>query len=411
MTYTAPSKQQLLKATRDLQQVFNGFAKLYFPPDYKTLRGLIEKLEDDYKVEVINKGSTWRFTTPTPDPTRLDQIACITTLSLHLPESPGDTEKVTEEEEAKLNQAYMILLGASFYRFLRIESSYTGGITGGMGMFGSADNSALKIVLAKLLNFTKDNVLDSQTIASCCKEYRSYLKQNGNSDRYSYIKKSTDFFDNLNAIITDAEIKSKPINDKVQYIMFVKSVPALLNNYDKLFTDTIFQQLRLAEKLKEKSPLDYSDVQSAMKELNLDSTLNDFFEHHFLTEDLVITTETLDDFKEDINAKMQILYQYALLGAYVMCIEKCKPLMSDEPPSALCKALQFSIGTKVENPLDNKSKHLALSALKQLVELSGESPLNYGVWGGPGLFKAELIRQLEATQNQPEESEKIVFSL
>lgn len=400
MTYTPPSKQTLLKATIDLQQVFNGQAKLYFPPDYKTLRALIDKLEDDYINEVKGKGG-WRLTTPTPDQTRLDQIACIAQLSLNLPEISHD--------ESILKQAHMILLGALFYRYLRIESSYASGY----GIFGSADNSALKIVLAKLLNITTANVLDSQTIVSCCGEYLNYLKQNNNSERYSYIKKDTNFFSNLEAIIEPAKLEAKPINDKIQYILFVQSVPALLSKYEKVINETVSAPLlvRLAEKLKDKSPLDYKDVRLCANDLNLEKSLDGFFEDHFLPDDLEITAETLDEFKADINNKMQVMYQYALLGAYVMCIEKCKPSTSSELPSPLCAALQFSIGAKMGNLLDNKSKTLALSALKHFVELSGELPLNLGAWGGLGLFKAELIRQLEAAQNQHEERSEITFNI
>lgn len=408
MTYTPPSKQMLQQSTKDLQQTFQSFAKLYFPPDYRTLRDRVDRLEADYITAVDEKPTSYFWGKPVPEQLRLDQIACVTQLSHNLPE--------TSPDEDKIRKAQQILLGALLYRFLQIDTSYTGGVTGSIGIYGSSDKSALKVVLAKLLNFT-NNTLDKQTIATCCGEYRSYLKQNNNFERYSYIKKDPEFFTKLDTIIKDATAEAKPIHDNLQYVLFVQSVPAFVGKYEKIINDTVSQSLlpMLTEKLQGKTPLDYADIKLCLTKLNLEQSLGSYFDAHFLTEDMEITVETLDDFKTEIQSKMQVLYQYALLGAYVMCIDKCKPKIPSEQPSSLCAALQFSIGVKVENPLDNKSKYNALLALKQFVDLTGESPLNPDVWGGLNLFKAELLRQLQAAQSQPEEKveteNKIVFSL
>lgn len=396
MTFTPFDKQLLQKSTADLQQTFNGFAKLYFPPNYKKLRELISQLEDKYIEAVKNKAKdSWRFTTPVPDQTRLDQIGCLTQLMTNLPEKFGN--------DAELQQAHRVLLGAVLYRYLRIESSYTDAY----GLFGSADNSALKVVLFVLLGLSENNRLDSQTIVTCCGEYCEHLKQNGNSDRYSYIKKDMDFFINIEKIINTAKISAAPIASKMQYIIFVQSVSALLSKQEEVIIKDVCQPLCVLfeKKLQGQTLLESKDVRLCLRSLNVQPLVSNFFEERCIMDDLEISKESLNDFSDDITGKMSIMYQYSLLGAYIMCIEQCKPSSLSEPPSPICAALQFSIGVKAGNSLDNKCRYLALYALKQMIELSPEAQLHCDVWGGPDLFKAELIRQLDTVQNLREEAE------
>lgn len=393
--YIPLDKDALLDSTTNLQQTFNAFAKLYFPPDYKTLRGEVQVLEANYLEQVKSKSkSGWRLTTPVADQTRLDQIACIKLLVERLPEKP--------DNEATLKQAHMILLGALLYRYLRIESSYTSGY----GIFGSADNSALKVVLFKLLNLGENNIPDQQTIATCCGEYRNYLKQNDNVERYSYIKKDHDFFVNLDSIIDTATIKAKSVNDKIKYILFIQSVPALLNRNEDIINQNICKRLDewIVGELKQKTVLTFIDVKLCLDNMTgTELSIRNYFEAYFLAEDLEITAETRESFKTEIMDNMKLWYQYAILGAYFMCIEECKPSSKSELSSLLYQTFESAIGSKAETYLDNKTRDNALTALKKFVELSTEPLLNLEVWGGMDLFIGALKTQLHAVHNPPEE--------
>lgn len=389
MGYTPPTYRDLQKATNLLQQSFNRLSSRYIPPDYQSLRNKADKLKEKY-LEKVKEKSSWRLYTPKPDPTRLDQIACIAQLLNNLPENPRDTDET--------NSAQCVLLGALFYRLLRIDYSYEG-----YSFFGSTEkDSALHEVIIELLSINEvANKLDAQTVATCCAAYRDYLKQEKVSEKYSYIAKDSKFFTKLKTIIDVAQINAKPVEKQLQSLVFIQSIAQSLETNDKSFLDTLaLLSKSISNKLKSIESLNRANVIELMNALKpaVSIIVKQLIED-LLPPDLSINNrgevasagENKGPFQEFMAASLVINSKYTLLGAYVLSLSQCT---MDTPH--LTSALNNSIGVQLENQLDDEKRELALTALENFMELPGELKVDFKAWGGSEFMKGELTRQLTA---------------
>ncbi|WP_419418879.1 hypothetical protein ACNVED_10020 [Legionella sp. D16C41] len=421
MAYDVPDYVFLKNATDRLQQSFAQLTKRYTAPSYKVLRERLLKLDDLYKQKLKEKDKR-SWIKCLPDKTRLEQIGCIMQLAGNMP-----SEQTTLKEDI-IERAKSILIGASLYRYTRIDNSYKVLF----GFFGKAqDNSALNMALYDILEISEANNIDSLTWASCCSDYRDYLLKDKNYTSYSYIDHDPDFFDNLNTMITSEQAKALPMTKQLQYILFIQSVHKMLDSYPtKIMQIADKLKALLGPKSKINYPIDKEEVLKLLKKLSVEDDVYTLLKR-IIPEDYAIDyVETrlvaTDDkrgeieFTTDIRDRINVYCQYALLGSYVLVLTKINELQRLNSSANLMdynerqlldtlkKAVKFAIAEQEGNLLDDETRNFALTSLQNFIDLKDNILMNNEVWGGTDLFKGEFHRQLvdvRARLSEPAEIE------
>lgn len=396
MSYDWPEYKPLQDATDNLQQLFSDLSDRYTTPSYAELREKVLSLAKLYKDEVEKtKGKT-------PEAHRLDQIACITQLAAELPAPSKDQ---TTDWGSRF-----ILLGALFYRLKRIDNSY-GSL---YGFFGKSKNSsALNNCIEAICVINDENRLDDLTLFHSCTAYREYLKSEGVSNTYAYIKKDPlDFFSNLDSIIKKAK---RSINADVdidisrQYnqIFFIQSVAKKLAEND-MSLSVVLTNLTISMKarLKSKQELDYDDILKCIEDIKT-PPLEKWLILHFLSYEKVVSEINIEQFKNEIESSNNILSSSALVGAYVLSLPKGEPKIS-----CLTQTLNFAlnIGKRLDkdrrNILDDLSRAQALEAFNIFIKLPGSDAINMTVWGKKTILEKKLRKELVALNQDYNEGEK-----
>lgn len=396
MGYKPLEYQKLQMETDTLLSSFNNLCRRYIPLTYDKLRERVSLLESKY--EGIKNKWTSNFNL------RRHQLACIDQLLSKLPEK-GSFEVI--------NQAQNIQLGAIFYRYKRIELSYSPYLYKPYFFLSKGPkNSALFQILQKEFNLDQ---LDDETLATCCEAYKSYLEQADNSiegggrkigDLFPYIQKDPDFYINLNKIITDARRRAAPITFQLHVIAFVQSVSKALQKTDKIILKILPQLVTSALQQLEKEPSLTRQhligllalIQSSPEEEVATEVLKMILPKEIFSEGVILndTPEEMIPFSDYLYQALNVSSNYTLLGAYVLALNKCT-----SNTSQVRDALNAAINSMGSNQLDDKSKILALTALKRYTDIQGIPALDCRAWRDEveGYMKMDLDNQLNQLRN------------
>ncbi|KTC84183.1 hypothetical protein [Legionella brunensis] len=375
MGYIPPEYQELQKKTDTLITTFNNLSRRYIPAKYDELRKKVGGLEGKYNEKAPKKSG---FFISTNKELRRDQTACINQL---LPKLP------TEGTPTILNQSQNVLLGAIFYRYKRLDNSYSQPYA----FFGyNAKNSCtLFQVLEEEFKLDK---LDDETLATCCEAYKTYLEQPDLTvenktvgDQFPYIQEDPDFYINLKEIIVTARQKALPITRQLHVISFVESVAQSLRETDKAIADILpkFSKMVIGKFTKESfltrdNLLELiNSFQPTMSETSKE-ILKLSLPERVLPQGVPIPSSEMTryiGFQDYLSQALTINSTYTLLGAYVMALGRCN---SHTPK--LKDVLNSGINSMVENLLDDTAKELSLTAFKNYVEIPGRPQLNCKAW-------------------------------
>lgn len=388
MPYQPPSNKDLQKATFNLQQRFNQIANRYCPPEYAALTEGIHELEKDYimRANKKKKKGVRMFVSSGPDPVRLEQIGFIRQLAAHMPAAQC-------ADLAKTEQARQILLGALFYRYLRIENSY---------LVSNSTHSALVGAISALLKMSEENIVDYQTQTTCLTEFQSYLKRPGVAAQFTYIKEDPLYFNHLQNLINHSSEHALPVSKQLSCIASIQSVCNTLIQYEQEAMDILTQLLTAlnGEIIKETASIGDKEIEACLESIKPSSLMKYLFINYFLPEtiDVMHSEKALSLFKKDMTSRIEMYSQYALLGMYILVLNKYP-----DKNAYLYRSLAISIQISFQNQLDNKTRELALATLNYFVEAPVKFDISDQVWNGWEIFKAEVIRQLSDVQADKEE--------
>lgn len=417
--FNPPLRKQLCKRTEDLQQIFHQMADTYIPPDYASLCQGIRQLDKEYPREAGNK--TWVSSSISSLSVFTNREGQIQSLQQLL----GILPFVAETQPERSNPNKMIVLGALFYRYLRITS-----------------HSILRNLLENLLHIRDRNQLDAVSILSCCTAYRAFLLEDKRYELITYIKNDRDFFTNLDAIICKAKKDARDLEEQLQYIVFIQSLPPFLDRFEselhRFFgkTEDAKRESKVAAevaleakaepenfllnlgKSSQTQILTVDRIKKGLTEANIAPYVLAFLENCCFEEQLKVSLDsqrgvgdqgdTLPqaEFQELLRDKIALYYQYALLGAYIFVLEMVSP-EKVRSKSPLYRTLQHAIGITHENSLDSKCKHLALTSLSRLIDVATAplaSTLQVSAWKGLELFKKELLQTTAKIAQAPLEN-------
>ncbi|MDI9817665.1 MULTISPECIES: hypothetical protein [unclassified Legionella] len=421
MGYEPPSYNELHGSTADLLNLFNRLSSCYHPPHSKILCEGIRNLEGRYLELAQNKEKGY-----SDIGLRKEQLTCITQLLDKLSiknwsteisdleeslKKGGRTEEEIKQIREQINQKeqqikpeLVILLGAIFFRILRIEISYTGfwGAVSSCVARTSEDDSALQQSLKELLNIAGQNQLDSFTITLCCKAYLNYLKQPNVADMFSYIKKDKNkFLSNLESIVSEHGKKAKPMLQQIQVIKFVQSVSTALlqTEYDAYTTANALSGWMKARKE------DFFTTEKIIKAMDsikpkptetvrliLRHVFSDKFFSKVTKEDVeryVDSENKLTCFTNEVVNQLKLNSQYALLGAYLIAYDECNPDYSH---------LKYALNQVVDmDKLGQEPEKIqsAFTALHNYMTLPGRPEIDCITWGSEDSLINRLV-QLKA---------------
>lgn len=231
--YKTPPYKTIQEETNELRGNFTNLAGLY---NFPGTQEILEKISQIQKIYEEKTGKQGREA----DKLRLDQISFIQQVTDDLLKQDLKSNK----EEIRL-QAERTLLGVVIHRYLRLivcyqprlKASFKGTLTffASMVAYKPVSSCELHNTLFELFRFAN---LDPYTILLCSKALQSYLRLEKSKDRYAYINKNPDFFEELDDIIKEA-ITNTTVPDKVPiemqhaYISYVESMGVALNTTDK----------------------------------------------------------------------------------------------------------------------------------------------------------------------------------
>lgn len=372
MPYTPPSYEKLSQNITELAAYFNVVSARYISPNYEALRKNPSELANLYREKVSAKNNL--FFTAAPDEKRLSQIMCISELIESLP--------LVIEDESKRQYAQTLILGAMFYRYLRIRHSYSGISS---YVMGDASNSALFVSLAKILGVTEQNPLDALTIKTACETYRDYLRQEGVAARFAYIQKDATFFSKLDAQI---ELSKKPAEVTLVQLNYLNALPlkstaSVIKEVEAILLAAL-QSLKSALIASELKQFTQEQLKTVLISCALPAWVNDYCFSLFPALRLV-EKANIDELIERLEERLNVHNQYALLGACLFGYSK----ISDTMPFAK-RVLEKALDISAVNLLDNKTRELAMTAFDNLINLEQMQRLDYRIWGGYDALVKEL---------------------
>jgi hypothetical protein len=405
MVYSPPAYPLLQTKTENLQGYFNNISNRYLPDKLEILTTKAKALETKYKNKVKNTETWFKICNKE---LRLDQAACIGSLVDLLP-MKGDKKA--------LNDAQMILLGAIFYRFKRIAFSYQSSY-----FFTDPNASVFYRILREDFHLDK---LDDETLATCCEAYQNYLKtpyapENKNEgeivgDLFPYIKNDCDFYLNLEQIVNEAKINAQPIRIQLQVLSFISSVADALKQTDAdIFSCLPHLSQIISTILEEKTSLPTDQIivlARGMKPKPTERTLAVLklcLPAHISNKKLqLIDGTTLEmTFENYVHQALEISSHYTLLGAYLMALGRCTPETRN-----LKSTLNDALETKGNNQLDDSTRELALTALKNYMAIPHDlrPVLDCKTWdpdGGEDHMIRDLDNRLRQLVERDEEKRK-----
>lgn len=373
MPYIPVSYKKLRQGINEFSAYFNTISGRYIAPSYQDLRQNPDQLVTFYREKVSAKNNL--FFTAAPDEKRLSQIACISELIESLP--------LTIEDEIKQNYAQTLILGAMLYRYLRIRDSYSGMLNYVLG--GDASNSALFLSLTQLLGITPQNVLDALTIKTACEAYAAYLRQEGIASRFTYIQKDSAFLTKLDAQIAQYKKAAEELLLPLNYLNALpfKAIFFVVDDLDKS-SSTAFQVLKSALLALNVTQLSLTQVKTALLSCPLEASVKNYC-IYLLPQFDSIEKEKIDEFILQLEERLTIHNQYALLGVYLFAYQKIPESM----PLAK-RVLEQLLDISAVNVLDDKTRKLAWSAFDNLLSFEKMKSIDFGVWGSFDKLDADL---------------------
>src|SRR3990167_5091530 len=233
----------------------------------------------------------------------------------------ADPEKEAKEAKDDKKRIY-ILLGALFYRLLRIAQDYS-----------SLDEAILQSALCRaiysqILGLSAKNKLDHWTVMIACQFFYNCIETNNTGARVAYIKEDEKFFEKLKKIIEDATGRAKPIINQLSYIDFVQSVAKTLAKFNNKLLPLLDEILEGKIKPAPNSSsaiLTYLDQKEGLSPdyhayLKL-VVANDNTE--FSTDARPNAPKSLEQAIEQIKIRVALRNEYTLVGAYLAVLMRC----------------------------------------------------------------------------------------
>ena len=381
MPYEPPSYEELHFVTSEVQQIFNGFCGRYVPPSCEILRERVGSMEPLYRRYVSEKDN--RFFGLSPDPIRLEEIACITYLVTHLPR----TTIVSSDR----NQVQNIILGALIYRRLFITASYAetvGGLVGAYFPFlrpvlrpviGEEKMSALYRTIEETLEINRANALDNLSVATCCRAYLNYLREIGATRKSHYIRDEPDFFTKLERFTQDAELDARDVAEQIKLLVAIQVISGMLRATDRQVSlGLVSLSEAVAGQLSTKESLTRDDIIECMTALDLSDRVKSLIAE-LLPDDMLLTNDNAPSFVATMKLRLERNSQYVLLGAYVVVLNDAQTIYPN-----LAMTINTAIGAlKPGNSIDNEARHLPLVALGNYLALPNmESDFDFRGWRG-----------------------------
>ena len=408
MPYVPPSYEELYRATSKLQEIFHKDAHHYSLPVYEllceTISGtkaangvdLVDGMESIYQRHVNEKpplfGGLYKLSA---DPTRVEEIACITKLVVDL------NEKQTLPGSPERNQAHNIILGALIYRQLAIKASYTetyiGKLLSHIIWWDRENASALYKTLVDVLKIGPDNTLDDLSVVTCCSAYRNYLKEQGATINSAYIRNEPDFFSQLESIISNAAEDARVISERIKPLIALQSIAEVLHKTDEEICVGLPKLAAiLSKKLATKESLSRDDMIACMPPITVLSERVTTFISYLLHDEMVVNKENIDKFVSILRDRLAGNSQYILLGAYAI------GLNDTQTDSDLTRALKKAMGAlRPGNAIDDEAKDWALIALGHYLTLPGiRRDFDFKAWHGYEVLEQKVSLQIEALQDK-----------
>ncbi|CDZ78611.1 hypothetical protein BN59_02921 [Legionella massiliensis] len=384
--YISPLYRELQEETSKLEKEFNRYAKSYIFPAHEQLIAYTEsEIKALYHKKVESKSnSNWLFSAAA-DPTRLDQIAFITKLRNDL------NNDLSSNDSVRRKKAERTLFGAVLHRHLRLRVSYEEGLVGYVSSYVTNINyCALNNALVELFDLGS---LDDYTIYTCCSAAWGYLQQESSKNRYAYINKKNDFFDNFEDIITKAEPKAAPIKAQIDSIYFIQSMAKTLAESDDEIVDKCFEPLErlVTSKLQAIKQgdcyLTRNDILACLKEINASQRTYKVFAD-LLPERFIISKngdayspgkdgemENDGNFIDAITKLLIAQSKYTLIGAYLFCLSQCTLEMPH-----LDSAIRNAIKESSTNVLDIQTYNSAFEQLKKFMDREATADVDFSAW-------------------------------
>lgn len=413
-----PKYDELQKATGELIDLFNDFAKRYKPGSYSALLKVVKnELKGKYEENVKRKPqkktrgllSFTYFTNTVPDELRLNQITCITQLGTTLPEPENGKEKETIKY-------FGILLGSIIYRYLRLEALYQGFFA----MASDSENCALKTTLAEALQLNSDNDLDDLTVFDCCSAYETYLKQDKIADTFEYIKSDKEFFSKLSHIIAKRKPGSETILKRIEYLQVIQNIDQILTRMEGpihlLFPDLV-KELRGA--MADRPELSPEEIREFWKKYAVKLKPQELpvlekvmiFNEKIKKEDLVCSDAKSCDLEKRLMVRLGTYKQHVLFGAYAATLQKIKEISVDTEDhlakkmnDALIDTINKALTINASNMLDKETLRLGFVYMELFLKIPGmEEQIKAGPWGRGDILKGYVVTTLKEL-DEPQEN-------
>ncbi len=386
----------ILFSKKERQKIM-GLAELVeelmsLPAKYTTAVGEISQTQS-YVSQGLRLFGTLASSAGLSPTNRLGQIQAIIDLT-HLLQGPtlpvGGANEAAKKDE---NLRSCILLGALFYRLLRIKDGY-----GSLEL--ARAQSALCRAIYQLLGLSEINQLDDWTVMTCCQYFYDYLKRDDTAARVPYIQEDAQFFEKLQQRIVEAKIKAQPIIKQLAYIDFIQSVAKTLSEFQHKF-------LPLLDGLVSNSANQPSSPQAMLAYFE---AMKDLSAYHRAYLKLLIRNDSTEFSSSDgstslrqeiesIKQRIQCRNEYTLLGAYLsvlMCRMEgdwpSKPIHPDK--LMLHGLLEKVIVTTDTGKLDFEARDLSLMMLHDFVSLPEiTSTLNMTCWEQLVYLQREIAQE------------------
>ncbi|MCC5791841.1 MAG: hypothetical protein JJT82_04425 [Legionellaceae bacterium] len=391
MVYTVPSLAYLQAQCAKAHKILHTWMRRYIEPNFTELRQGCLQLKSCYieSVEAYNKNQ-WLGFKKVVNPVRLAQCDMIEHLAKHLLEDKPENRAV--------------LLGALFYRLIRIKTQQSGGF-----FSNAAEDTTLYPLICKILKVPPHQPsIDDLTTYHCLDSFACYLKQEAVTQEFDYVQNDADFFSNLSTLIGSYRARSLPALLQVNHIDFVQSLNQQMNwvlDAASSWVDHLIHSIGRLKCVSKSSLMDQlsgctlpGHTESASQSFGK-KWLQDCWPHD---ETMSVDNAVLQG--ERLKGLLALKSKFTLLGGLYFTLQALEVKASDNMNAI--NSIKVILGCDANNPLltksdeeDSETIHTGLQFLQHFVDILGRDELDKHlqcqVWGGA----APLLQALDYTVN------------